>query len=264
MRYITPEHCIQSRLGERPAPSWNAALLIFRDSLSSKVAWEIFAPVTPVRYRLLYNMTSADGEPCVFEADVGGNLIVIVTGCVWGGPQTAILVEELAALGVGTIVGYGIAGSIDPALPRGSFVVAASALPTDGTSKCYTANSAQTQTPDPQLYQAAIAAGEKIGCPLRAVTAATVDALYRETPELVENLREQGSQIIQLECSPLYAVSRACGVRSVWFGYISDCLLEATWHDWYQPHLNANENALEICYEIFQALRSNNARVSPG
>ncbi|HUW31616.1 MAG TPA: hypothetical protein VM223_08375 [Planctomycetota bacterium] len=252
MRYITPEQCIRSRLDERPAPAWKTALLVFRDFPSSRVALDLFAPVAPVRYRMLYNMTSADFEPFVFEADVGGNSIVLVTRCVWGGPQTAILVEELAALGVRTIVGYGVAGSIAPELPQGSFVVAARALPTDGTSKSYAADTIQTA--DPELHRAASAAGEKIGCPLRAVTAATVDALYRETSDLVENLRGQGGQIIQMECSPLYAVSRACGIRSVWLGYVTDCLVEGKWHDWNRPLPDANENAIRICRELLLGL----------
>ena len=235
-----------------PAPAWKAALLVFRDFPSSQVALGLFAPVEAVRYRVLYNMTSADFEPFVFEAEVGGNSIALVTRCVWGGPQTAILVEELAALGVRTIVGYGVAGSLDPELPQGSFVVAASALPTDGTSKAYAGDTALA--PDRELKQAAIAAAEEVGCPLRPVMAATVDALYRETPELVEHFRESGAQVIQMECSPLYAVSRACGVRSVWLGYVTDCLVGGQWHDWSRPIPNANENAIRICHQLLRAL----------
>ena len=252
MRYIAPDKCIQSRLGERSPPAWECALLVFRDFPSSKVALDLFAPVAPVRYRMLYNITSADFEPFVFEAEAGGRSIAIVTRCVWGGPQAAILVEELAALGVGTIVGYGVAGSINPELAQGSFVVAESALPTDGTTKSYGANT--PQWPDPDLLCAADSAGEKVGCALHPVTAATVDALYRETPELVEELRGQGADIVQMECSPLYAVSRACGVRSVWLGYVTDCLAEGAWHDWYRPLPNANENAIRICLELIETL----------
>ena len=252
MRYITPEHCIRIRLGERPAPAWKAALLVFRDFASSKAALDLFAPVAPVRYRMLYNMTGPDFEPTVFEADVGGNPVVLVTRCVWGGPQTSIIVEELAALGVRTIVGYGVAGSLDPDLPQGSFVVAASALPTDGTTRSY--GEGAPQSPDPELYQAASAAGEKLGCRLRPVIAATVDALYRETPELVADLRAEGAQIVQMECSALYAVAKACGVRSVWLGYVTDCLLEGKWHGWSRPLPNANETAVKICRQVLEAV----------
>lgn len=250
MRYITPEQCIKSRLGDRPAPAWKAALLIFRDFQTSKVALDILAPVSPVRYRMLYNMTSEDFDPFVYDASVDGIPIGIVTRCVWGGPQTAILVEELATLGVRTIVGYGAAGSLVPNLHQGAFVVAESALPTDGTTLSYSVDT--PLTPDPDLLQSAIEAGETAGRSLHAVTAATIDALYQETPDLVENLRRQGGQIVQMECSTLYAVSKACGVRSVWLGYITDSLAGEKWQDWNQVIPNANEDGIRICREIIK------------
>ena len=95
MRYITPEHCIASRLGGRPAPKWAAAFIVCRDYPGSQQALATFENVRPVRYRLLCNMTHTEFEPLVFEADVAGRTIVIVTRVVWGGPQMAILVEEL-------------------------------------------------------------------------------------------------------------------------------------------------------------------------
>jgi len=253
MRYITPEKCVRIRLGDRPAPSWKAALLMFRDFPSSKVALDVFAPVSPVRYRMLYNLTSEDFEPFVFEALVDGVPIGIVTRCVWGGPQAAILVEELAALGVRTIVGYGVAGSIDKELKQGDFVVATSALATDGTSQAYAADA--TLTSDQDLLQKAMEAGKRMGRPFRAVTAATVDALYQETPELVDDLRKQGGQIVQMECSTLYAVSRVCGVRSLWLGYISDSLVGEKWQDWDKVIPNANEDAIRLCREVLGSLK---------
>jgi uridine phosphorylase len=202
---------------------------------------------------MIYNLTSSDFEPFVFEADVGARRIVVVTRCVWGGPQAAILIEELAALGVRTIVGYGVAGSLHPQeLPQGTFVVAETALPTDGTTRAYGATSIQSA--DPGLLEAAISAGKKVGCPLTRVRAATVDALYRETPSLIQDIRDQGGQIVQMECSPLYAVSAACGVRSVWIGYVTDCLSDGSWTDWYRPLTDANENAIRICRGVLESL----------
>lgn len=143
--------------------------LIFRDYASSKLALDLFAPVTPLRHRLIYNMTSPDFEPWVFAAEVAGKPITLVTRCVWGGPQTAILVEELAALGVQTIVGYGVAGSLDPGIQQGAFVVAESALPTDGTTKAYDPDSVQIG--DPDLLSAVTVAGQEFGVPVQPVTA---------------------------------------------------------------------------------------------
>lgn len=254
MRYITPEKCIRNRLGERPAPSWPAGILVFRDYAASQKVLQAFDSVRPVQYRLLYNLTDPEFEPFVFEADVAGRTIVIVTRCVWGGPQTAILVEELAYLGARFLLGYGMAGSIDPGLPQGSFIVADSALPTDGTSRAYVAESKLTA--DDRLVRLAASCAEEAGCEMEPVTAVTVDALYRETPKLVDELRRRGGQIVDLETSPLYAASNACGVQSLWFGFVSDCLAGEEWRDWYADLGDASEKAVRICRSVLEAVLS--------
>ncbi len=248
MRYITPEVCIENRLKDRPAPKWVAAFLVHRDYPSSQQVLRAFENVRPVRYRMLYNMTHPEFEPCVFEADIGGQTIVIVTRVVWGGPQTAILVEELASIGVKLFLGYGIAGSIDRQLPQGALVVADSALPTDGTSKAYDTHG--TQQAEAKLVTAAIDSAAAVGCDMKPVRAATVDALYRETPEVIDELAKQGAQIINMETSALYTVSATCGVRSLWCGYISDCLVDGKWDDWYADLGNAAEKTVQTCRNL--------------
>ena len=254
MRYITPEHCIRSRLKGRTAPSWAAGVLVFRDHPHSQEALKPFDRVRPVRYRMLYNLTDEAFEPLVFETEVAGQTIAIVTRCVWGGPQTAIVVEELACLGVKVLIGCGVAGSLEADLPQGTFVVADSAIPTDGTSRSYGA--ATNQTADSTLVQAAIASAANVGCEMRCVTAVTVDALYRETPALIDDLRRRGGQIINMETSPLYTVSAACGVRSLWMGYISDCLVDGKWHDWFADLGQANKRAAHIVRIILERVLS--------
>ncbi|MDY7011876.1 MAG: hypothetical protein SVV80_14185 [Planctomycetota bacterium] len=120
-------------------------------------------------------------EPFVFEADIAGQTIVIVTRVVWGGPQTAILVEELASIGVKRFLGYGIAGSIDKNLPQGSLVVADSALPTDGASKSYGAETIQQA--DTKLTHVAIESATEAGCDMKPVCTATVRETLVETAE---------------------------------------------------------------------------------
>lgn len=248
MRYIIPEVCIKNRLKDRPAPQWAAAFLVFRDYPGSQQVLRAFENVRPVRYRMLYNMTHPEFEPFVFEADIAGQTIVIVTRVVWGGPQTAILVEELASIGVRFFLGYGIAGSIDRELPQGSLVVADSALPTDGASKAYGAETIQQA--DAKLTQVAIESATEAGCDMKPVCAATVDALYRETPELIDEFARQGAQIINMETSALYTVSAACGVRSLWCGYITDCLVDGKWDDWYADLGNAAEKTVQTCRNL--------------
>ncbi|MBN1344906.1 MAG: hypothetical protein JXQ73_19585 [Phycisphaerae bacterium] len=254
MRYITPEHCIKTRLGDRPPPCWAAGLMVFRDHPHSQQVLEAFAPVRPVQYPLLYNLTNPNVEPFVFEADLAGQTIVIITRCVWGGPQAAILTEELAHLGVPFILGYGVAGSIDPDLPQGRLIVAESALPLDGTSRAYGAQAVH-QAEDSLIRTAIWHAGAN-HADLTPVTAVTVDALYRETPELMEGLRAQGGQVINLETSTLYTVAAACGVRSLWLGYVSDCLTDGRWADWFVDLRAAAHQAIRISRDLLATLLS--------
>jgi len=160
---------------------------------------------------------------------------VLVTHCLWGGPQTAILVEELTALGVREIIGFGVAGSLMDTLPKGTQIVATHALATDGTSRAYSA--AADAVADAELAATLIGTARRLGIAVAPVTIATVDALYRETPADVQRWIGLGAQAINMETTPLYAVASVCGVRSVWLGHISDTLsaTTVTWDSWQRP-----------------------------
>jgi uridine phosphorylase len=164
------------------------------------------------------------------QTDVSGQPVGVIARCEWGGPQTGVIVEELAHLGVCNIIGLGMAGSIVEKLPKGSLVVAGSALATDGTSRHYT--DAPVVCPDEELLTAALDAAERSGLPFSEATVATVDAIYRETVELVRGLAEKGAEMLTMETTPLYAASSTCGVKSIWIGHISDCLVGDQWDGW--------------------------------
>jgi uridine phosphorylase len=168
--------------------------------------------------------------PYAHELAMGHANVGVIARCGWGGPQTAILVEELAYIGVTKIIGIGAVGSIDPAIPKGSQVVAQVALTSDGTSKAYT--DAPELKGDAQLCSLSLAAGEKLSTAVRMVCAVTTDALYRETEAEVEAWRKQGAQVVNMETSALYAVSATCGISSVWLGHVSDCLGGREWEEW--------------------------------
>ena len=130
--------------------------------------------------------------PYAHELAIGQARVGVIARCGWGGPQTAILVEELAYIGVTKIIGIGAVGSIDPAIPKGSQVVAQAALTTDGTSKAYTV--APELKGDALLCSLALAAGERLSTEIRKVCAVTSDALYRETEAEVRTWRAKGAR----------------------------------------------------------------------
>jgi uridine phosphorylase len=229
MRYIAPETIVRSRLGDHPRPQWDAAVLCFRSYEGSGLLIEAF-DAQPLGYKVLWGMDEIPGRPLAHEFTIGAARVGVIARCLWGGPQTAILVEELAHLGVKTIVGIGAAGSIAADLPRGTQVVATSALTTDGTSRVYTDEAEMHVAPD--IYVAIQQAERECPWHLRPVRAATIDAIYRETDVLIRSLVEQGAQVINMEVTPLYAASAVCGVDSVWIGHVSDCLVDCEWEPW--------------------------------
>jgi uridine phosphorylase len=175
---------------------------------------------TPVRYETLWGHSDLQ---VVYETAVGGTRVCIVSRCVWGGPQAAIWVEELVCLGVTRIIGVGSAGSLVPDLPKGTHVVASTAIVTDGTSRACTKTS--TLPANVALYAALEAVVDELEADVMPVKIATVDAVYRETDDAVRRWLGRDAQAINMETSPLYAASVVCGVKSLWIGRISDSLL---------------------------------------
>ncbi|MEW6228066.1 MAG: nucleoside phosphorylase [Bacillota bacterium] len=74
-----------------------------------------------------------------FRIDVGGfrGVRVVAASHGIGAPSTAILVEELADLGVDTIIRVGTAGAIQPDRCRSGLVIASGAIRDERTSTCY-------------------------------------------------------------------------------------------------------------------------------
>ncbi len=185
--------------------------------------------------KMRYALEESVERPFVYEAVLGGLRIVVVQRCLWGGPQAAILAEELACLGVRVIVGFGVAGSLVEALPKGTQIVGVSGVVTDGTSRAYT--DAAEIAADAGLTAALGAVAARLGVEVAPARIAAVDALYRETPDDVRRWLDRGAHAINMETPPLYATAAACGVRSVWLGHVSDTLwLSAReWDSWQRP-----------------------------
>jgi uridine phosphorylase len=229
MRYVTPQAVMEGRFEEHPGPRWDVAVLCFRASYGSTALLEKLG-ATPLKYKVLWGGDALRDCPYVYEARLGGRRVGVVAQCQWGGPQAAILVEELAHLGVSHFIGFGAAGSLLPDLAKGTQIVASTGLVTDGTSRAYTSDSEVAV--DTGLHAEAQAVAASLGVDLVAVRIATVDAVYRETEAAVQSWLDAGAQAINMETTPLYAASVACGAKSLWLGHISDCLVDKQWDTW--------------------------------
>ena len=229
MRYIDPAETIRGRLEAAAHPQWDAAVMCFRDLEGSSAIVSRFN-ATPMHHGLLWGAEPSVDGPRTFECRIGGRRVAVLTRCHWGGSQAAILVEELSQLGVRTIVGVGAAGGLVEGFPKGTQAVASRALVTDGTSAHYTAE--PEAHPHAHLLNLARTVATDAGIPTRDACVATVDAVYRETPELIDGYRALGAHIVNMETTPFYAAAAKCEVRALWIGHVSDCLSEDAWEPW--------------------------------
>lgn len=251
-RYITPEAIVRERFTGNPRPAWKTAILCFRDfTRSMRIVRQSGAK--PLGRHVLWGLDRTLNEEFVYEIHFGDKPAGLVTRCIWGGPQAAILVEELAYLGVRNIISWSCAGSLDSAVRKGELVVADSAITSDGTSLAYTSEPAVF--PDPELLMLAADVARGLSCGLTHVCAATADAIYRETPEAVENWRKNGAQIVNMETSAFYAAAAACGVKCLWMGHITDCIGK-TWDDWFSDLERAEDASIRLCLELAARLAS--------
>lgn len=141
---------------------------------------------------------------------------------VYGGPVSATTIEELAYYGITHVLAYGLAGGLGTKGVRmGDFYVVESALSTDGTTPHYTEE--RVLRPDADLLAAVQRTWTGRIVPVRT---ATGDALYREDDAMLDRFRAQGCDIVNLDTSHLYAVSRTNAenrqLRTVQCGVISD------------------------------------------
>lgn len=247
-RHIAPADALRKRLQAGPRPHWKIALLCFRPYRHSQPIIDALdaLPFGPA----VLSMEESTAMPRVYQATMHGVEIVILRGHIWGGPHTAILLEELATIGVDTVVGQGVAGSIDEAIGIGDQVVGVRALPTDGTSAYYMAGQAVVPADAPLAESVAVAAA-RLNTVIKSAAVVTVDAFYQETYDRVERWKAQGGQIINMETTPLYAVARHCRLRAVWLGYISDSVYGPPGYQ-YGPEVRMRSD--NICLQLLREI----------
>jgi len=134
----------------------------------------------------------ADGEPLTIQA----------TGM--GGPSAAIVLEELADLGVRSAVRVGTCGALDPSLALGALLVATSALVADGTSRALGAG--EWARPDAGLTAALERVPEVAAGPI-----VTTDLFYDAT-DRASAWAAAGARAVEMEAAALFRVGERRGV----------------------------------------------------
>jgi uridine phosphorylase len=185
---------------------------VYRDLVAATTAEQ--APQTPHEV-----MTVAQGK--IGERPVALRKLGI------GAPAAVTVLEELIALGVRDILVVGTGGSLQPALPIGSFIMPTSAIREEGTSFHY-APAGSDLAPDPTLAQALAEAVVALGGAVTFGPVWTTDAPYREMRSKVAAYGAMGALAVEMEASALFALAQLRGVRLALLLAVSDELF----HEW--------------------------------
>jgi uridine phosphorylase len=143
-----------------------------------------------------YTGAAADGEPLTIQS----------TGM--GGPSAAIVVAELASLGLRRAIRVGTCGALDPVLQLGELIVAEAALAGDGTSRALGGAPAAALAADERVHRALVAAGDA-----RSGVVVSTDLFYDPPAgDRTAGWREAGAIAVEMECATLFALGPQVGV----------------------------------------------------
>jgi uridine phosphorylase len=159
-----------------------------------------------------YTGETAEGRPLSIQS----------TGM--GGPSAAIVLHELAELGVRRAIRVGTCGALDPALEHGELVVACDSLAEDGASRALGA--AETAEPEPGLTAALAGELRRGAAPSRIVT---TDLFYDAGPEQggphrarSDAWRRRGAVAVEMEAATIFTLGERLGVATACVLAVSD------------------------------------------
>ncbi len=145
-----------------------------------------------------------------------------------GGPSAAIVFEDLAKAGMKVFIRVGTAGSLRKDIRVGDIVVADSATYFRGGfyTQYFSDYLCVTAAADPFLTVAISRELRSLGIKHRVGPVISSEALYAEGENLVKLGSGVGALAVEMECSTIFTLGRALGVRSAAVLVISNSLVE--------------------------------------
>jgi len=136
------------------------------------------------------------------ETPSGRPLSIQATGV--GAPSAAIVLEELARLGVRRAIRVGTCGALDQALSLGELICAEAALAEDGVSRALGAN--RLARPDRSLQERLVANG------VAGALIASTDLFYAVDPGGRERWLAAGARAVEMEAAALFTLGAQLGI----------------------------------------------------
>jgi len=154
---------------------------------------------------------------------------ITATSTGMGCPSTAIAVEELARVGVTSMIRVGSTAALQPGIRPGDLIVSQGSFRNDGTSDAYVPKG-YPAVPDLEvalrLEQEARKLAGGADYAVHAGLNVTDDAFYAESPEWTTQMSGMGLLNVEMESSALFVVARQRGIRAAMICAVSSNLVE--------------------------------------
>lgn len=170
---------------------------------------------------------SANGILPVYEINYMGNRIAFFLSRV-GAPACVSGLEEIIAMGAKKLVMFGSAGILNETAAQGKIILPTAAVRDEGTSYHYYPASDEIHM-DEHSINTMEACLLKHHIPYVLGKTWTTDAIYRETPKIIEARKQQGCISVEMECSASLAVTKFRQIPFAQFLYGADSLAGENW-----------------------------------
>ncbi|EMA46142.1 nucleoside phosphorylase [Halococcus saccharolyticus] len=141
----------------------------------------------------------------------GSPVTICSTGI--GCPSAAIAVEELANVGVESLIRVGTTGALQADIEVGDVVVATGAAKDEGTTERYERDTVPA-VPDYDVLSGLVEAAGTRSEPVHVGPIASDDAFYAETDEYIEAWERAGVLSVEMEAAAIFTLARRKGLRA--------------------------------------------------
>lgn len=153
---------------------------------------------------------------------------ICITMAFCGAPGAAVTLEELHAMGCNKFIICGGAGSIKKDSKVGEIIVPVAAVRDEGTSYHYLEPSREVEC-HKETVETVVSCLKQMGIPFTTGKTWTNDAIYRETPDMVELRRNEGCITVEMEAAAFFAVSKYYDIPLAQLLYAGDDVSGEIW-----------------------------------
>jgi len=207
-------------------------------------------------YQYLCRLTQAAADSrhlweCALREGLWEGQPVTIVAPAMGAPYAVMVLEKLIALGARMVLALGWCGSLQPGVNNGDLLLPTLAVAGEGTSRHYARGDG-----DPAPAAALIARLQQTlansDLSWHAGPIWTTDAIFRETPDLIQHYQAQGVLGVEMEMSALFAVGRFRQVPVAGLLVVSDELATLSWQPGYRSERfrQAREQAARLVLNV--------------